>query len=78
MVNLEEMLVIMLLLLMVFKKLEYLDKDKLLGITKSIITDLLGNLTEEEKNNYRVKYIEFLMSLTDDLILSDGHYFQNK
>ena len=31
-------------------------------------------LTEEEKNNYRIKYIEFLMSLTDDLILSDGHY----
>ena len=30
--------------------------------------------TEEEKNNYRIKYIEFLMSLTDDLILSDGHY----
>ena len=28
-------------------------------------------LTEEEKNNYRIKYIEFLMSLTDDLILSD-------
>ena len=33
-----------------------------------------NTLAEEEKNNYRIKYIEFLMSLTDDLILSDGHY----
>ena len=38
-----------------FKKLEYLDKDKLLGITKSIITDLLGNLTEEENINKKIK-----------------------
>lgn len=39
----------------IFKKLEYLDKDKLLGITKSIITDLLGNLTEEENINKKIK-----------------------
>ena len=39
----------------IFKKLEYLDKDKLLGITKSIITDLLGNLTEEENVNKKIK-----------------------
>lgn len=39
----------------IFKKLEYLDKDKLLNITKSIITDLLGNLTEEENINKKIK-----------------------
>ena len=39
----------------IFKKLEYLDKDKLLSITKSIITDLLGNLTEEESINKKIK-----------------------
>ena len=39
----------------IFKKLEHLDKDKLLSITKSIITDLLGNLTEEESINKKIK-----------------------
>lgn len=39
----------------IFKKLEYLDKDKLLNITKSIITDLLGNLTEEENISKKIK-----------------------
>ena len=31
-------------------------------------------LSEEQKNRLRIEYIKFLMSLTDELVISDGHY----
>lgn len=33
-----------------------------------------SSLSEEEKNSIRIKYTEFLYSLTDKVIVSDGHY----
>ena len=39
----------------IFKKLEYLDKDQLLTLTKSIITDLLGNLSQNENKIKKTK-----------------------
>ena len=39
----------------IFKKLEYLDKDELLNVTKSIITNLLGNLSHSENHNKKTK-----------------------
>ena len=35
----------------IFKKLEYLNKDELLDVTKSMITNLLGNLSHSENTN---------------------------
>ena len=31
-------------------------------------------LSEDQKNRLRIEYIKFLMSLTDELVISDGHY----
>ena len=33
-----------------------------------------NSLSDKEKNHLRVEYIRFLMNLTDEVVLSDGHY----